>query len=168
MLDPNFARSVVLLCEHSSEGTMGLVINRPTTTLVTSIVELDPPVDAESDLTAWVGGPVETNRAWLITSVDPGTTDRIRLAEGLFLSASPEALRQCLTSSQNPTRCRFMLGYAGWAPGQLESELAASAWLNAPPNLGLIFDTPAERMWEAAIRSLGIDPSSLQMGPGVH
>ncbi len=169
MTDPNFARSVVLLCEHGKDGTMGLIVNRPTSTRVTAVVRLDPPLDCPSDLRVWIGGPVEPRRAWLLTPSDPGTPDSVRIAEGLYLAASAEALRQCLQAPpETRDGCRFLLGYAGWAPGQLETELAASAWLNAPADTELIFRTPPEHMWEAAIRSLGIDPKALQMGPGVH
>lgn len=169
MLDPNFTRTVVLLCEHGPQGTMGLVINRPTTTRVTSVVRLDPPVTAESDLMAWIGGPVETNRAWIVSGIDTETQDRVLLADGLFLSGSAEALRRCLVAPPEARRRhRFLLGYAGWGPGQLERELSESAWLNAPAHLDLIFDTPADDMWDATIRSLGIAPHALQMGPGVH
>lgn len=171
MRDPNFERSVVLLCEHSDEGTMGLVINRPTTTSVVSIVQMEPAEleGANSDVPVWIGGPVDTSRAWILSSGDPQTPERIQLNEQLFLAASADALRLCLhTPSDLQARYRFLLGYAGWAPGQLEGELAASAWLNAPLDLNLIFDTPAEQMWDAAIKSLGIDPLLLHMGPGVH
>ncbi len=169
MQDPNFARSVVLLCEHSAEGTMGLVINRPTTTLVSLIVELDETMPSESDVKVWVGGPVETSRAWILSADDPATSDRIVIADELFLSASRDALRLCL-KAQPPARdrYRFLLGYAGWGAGQLEAELAQSAWLTAPIDLRLVFETAADDMWDAGIRGLGIDPQMLQMGPGVH
>lgn len=170
MLDPNFERSVVLLCEHGADGTMGLVINRPTTTSVVSI--LQPEVvddDCNSDLPVWIGGPVDTSRAWILSAADPGTSERIRLNDDLFLAASADALKLCLKAPPSEqSRFRFLLGYAGWAPGQLEGELAASAWLNAPLDLDLIFNTPAEEMWSEAIKRLGVDPLLLHMGPGVH
>ena len=170
MRDPNFERSVVLLCEHGSDGTMGLVINRPTTTSVVSIVQADVVGDdCDSDLPVWIGGPVDTSRAWILSAEDPGTSERIRLNDDLFLAASADALRLCLRAQQPAQeRYRFLLGYAGWAPGQLEGELAASAWLNAPIDLDLIFRTPAEQMWNEAIKRLGVDPLLLHMGPGVH
>jgi putative transcriptional regulator len=169
MRDPNFARSVVLLCEHSPQGTMGLVINRPTSTKVSSVVDLDSPQEVDGDLVVWIGGPVETTRAWILTTADPGTPDRVTLADQLHLCASRDALRWCMQQAPaDRDGMRFLLGYAGWAPGQLESELAQSAWLSAPLQLDLIFQTPAEDMWDAAIRSLGVDPAMLQLGPGVH
>lgn len=173
MFDPNFARSVVLVCEHGEGGTLGLVVNRPTTTAISAVVRLDTHDErqAADDVMVWMGGPVETGRAWILSAIDPDPdqADYVSISDGLFLAASAQALRGCLEAPEAARhRYRFLLGYAGWAAGQLESELAASAWLNAPVDVSLIFDTPAERMWETAIRALGIDPNALHMGPGVH
>lgn len=168
MTDPNFARSVVLLCRHERDGAMGLVVNRPTETLVSSVVELDPPVETTSPLEIWVGGPVEPERGWLLLGYDPGHGDTLDVGVGLHLSASADVLRRLLEAPALAPQTRFLLGYAGWGGGQLESELAASAWLTAPVSKSLIFDTPADNMWEAAIRGLGVDPYALQMGGGIH
>ena len=170
MRDPNFERAVVLLCEHSDEGTMGLVLNRPTTTSVVSIVQSEVVDDScNTDLPVWIGGPVDTSRAWILSAEDPGTPERIQLDQALFLAASTDALNLCLHASPDAqNRYRFLLGYAGWAPGQLEGELAASAWLNAPIDLEVIFRTPPDDMWNEAIKRLGVDPLLLHMGPGVH
>lgn len=169
MLDPNFARSVVLLCKHEAEGAMGLVVNQRTDTRAAEIVVLDPPATRDSGLEIWVGGPVEPQRGWLLLGSDPGAPDAMAVADGLYLSASADVLRRLIeedTAAKQPHR--FFLGYAGWGGGQLESELAASAWLTVDVSHDLIFGTPPERMWETAIRSLGIDPYALQMGTGVH
>lgn len=169
MMDPNFARSVVLLCKHEAEGAMGLVVNQPTETLASSVVDLDPAPRRDNGLHIWVGGPVEPQRGWLLLGYDPGTPDSITLAEGLYLSASAEVLRRIMEGpEEGGPEHRFLLGYAGWGGGQLESELAASAWLTVDVSKALVFGTAPERMWEAAIRSLGIDPYTLQMGAGVH
>jgi putative transcriptional regulator len=169
MQDPNFARSVVVLCKHEPEGAMGLVVNRRTDTLVSSVVRLDPPPTRDSRLEIWVGGPVEPQRGWLLLGYDPGTADSIEIGAGLYLTASPWVLRHLIEDEDGAHReHRFLLGYAGWAGGQLESELAASAWLTVDVAKELVFQTEPERMWERAIRSLGIDPYSLQMAGGVH
>lgn len=169
MQDPNFARSVVLLWRHEREGALGLVINRPTETRVSSVVEIDPPPRRDSGLEIWMGGPVEPQRGWLLLGYDPGSSDSMTIAEGMYLSASVEVLRAAMEHDPTPAQpCRFFLGYAGWGDGQLESELAASAWLTVDVSRRLVFDTPADAMWESAIRSLGIDPYALQMGAGVH
>jgi putative transcriptional regulator len=164
--DPNFAKSVVLLCEHREEGAMGLVINRGTDTRASAIVQLEPPTSADSALEVWIGGPVDPARGWLLLAEDLG--DGIEVSPGLYLSASRDLLRRVMESSELATRCRFLVGYAGWGPRQLDSELAASAWLTVPVDKELMFDTPGDDMWEVAIRRLGIEPHALAMGPGVH
>jgi putative transcriptional regulator len=169
MADPNFARTVVLLCRHESEGAMGIVINRPTDTLVSSMVEIEPPPDHDSRMTIWAGGPVEPNRGWLLLGYDPGSAESILVAPDLYLSASSEVLRRLIEATPDAAgESRFLLGYAGWGERQLESELAASAWLTVDVSKDLIFHTDPDQMWESAIRTLGIDPYSLQMGSGVH
>jgi len=169
MLDPNFARSVVLLCKHEREGAMGLVVNRRTDTLASSLVILEPPPKSDSGLEIWVGGPVEPQRGWLLLGHDPGSDESLAIGAGLFLSASADVLRRLIEDGgEGNTEQRLFLGYAGWGGGQLESELAASAWLTADVSKSLVFETDPEQMWETAIRSLGIDPCALQMGSGVH
>jgi putative transcriptional regulator len=146
---------VVLLCKHTEEGAFGLVVNRP---LVTTGCDLD----------VWVGGPVEPERSWiLIGGEQDDELPGVRVAEGLALSTSPDLLRQLLEPNP-PPNARLIVGYSGWGPGQLEAELHASAWLIADVDRELIFKTPADRMWETAIRRLGADPAALQMSRGVH
>lgn len=166
LVDPNFARTVVLLCEHNAEGAFGLVVNRPSDTTAFEAVRLEPPPARDSGLCLWVGGPVEPERGWILLSEPPADLNAVRLADGLFISTSPDLLRNLI--EQGDPRVRVLTGYAGWGPGQLDGELAASAWLTAEIETDLIFDIPAERMWEAAIRRLGADPALLQMGQGVH
>jgi putative transcriptional regulator len=91
----------------------------------------------------------------------------VKIAEGVYLSTSP-ALLQRLLGPAPPDLTRLIVGYSGWGPGQLEAELQASAWLISDIDPDLIFSTPADRMWEMAIRRLGADPSALQMSRGVH
>lgn len=164
--DPNFHKSVVLLCEHHDTGAMGLVINRDTDTLASEIVDFDPPARADSGLEVSIGGPVDPGRGWLILSEK--INDAIEIAPGLYLSASSELLRDLVEGNRPGCRCRFLVGYAGWGPKQLDRELADSAWITVPVNRSLLFDTPTDEIWERAIRQLGIDPSALAMGGGVH
>lgn len=169
MMDPNFARSVVLLCRQDEDGALGLVVNRPTDTLVSSIVNIGAPPLRDNRMNVWIGGPVEPERGWLLLGFDPGSPDTLAVGEGLYLSASVSVLRALMESDDASNKYgRFLLGYAGWAGGQLENELAQSAWLTTEVSSKLIFETEPEHMWEAAIRSLGIDPLALQMGGGVH
>jgi len=169
--DPNFHRSVVLLCEHGPNGALGFVVNRPTDTRAAEAVSLDPPVVGDSGMMLWVGGPVEPGRGFLLLGRDPEPEPSQRVASGFYLTASLGVLRHLLQVDRaeiDHTRCRLLLGYAGWGPGQLDSELAMSAWLTAPADPDLVFDTPPADMWEQAIRRLGVDPLALQVAPGIQ
>jgi putative transcriptional regulator len=165
--DPNFKQTVVLLCEYGEEGAFGLVLNRQTETPASSVVRLTPPVEVDNGLQLWIGGPVEPERGWILMGDEPDGADSVEVCDGLYLSTSPDLLRRLLVD-RPPHRTRLLTGYAGWGAGQLDEELAASAWLIADVQLDLIFDTQSTEMWEKAIRRLGADPSMLQMGRGVH
>ena len=171
LLDPNFARSVVLLCKHSEkDGAFGLVLNRPLVTTGTVMVHLDPPVTTDRELDLWIGGPVEPQRSWILVGGGPEHREisgAAQISEGIYLSTSPNLLRRLLEPDP-PKNARLVIGYSGWAPGQLENELAESAWLLSDVDADLVFHTPADQMWERAIRRLGADPASLTMSRGVH
>ncbi|PYR94047.1 MAG: YqgE/AlgH family protein [Acidobacteria bacterium] len=164
--DPNFAKTVVLLCEYNPDGAFGVVVNRPTDVAATSMVRLDPPVTDGNDMPLYIGGPVEPQRGWILLSDEPDTEFKT-IRDGLYLSTSPTLLRHVLETRPAP-RARVLAGYAGWGPGQLDEELAQSAWLMSDIELDLIFEVSASAMWETAIRRLGADPSTLTMGHGVH
>jgi putative transcriptional regulator len=166
MHDSNFERSVVLLCDHTDQGAFGLILNRPTTTAAAEAVALDPPVPVQNGPLLWAGGPVEPQRGWILLGSNPEHDDATEIAPGLFLSTSIELLRRVMEAP--PVRTRVLTGYAGWGPGQLDEELSASAWLTVDVDADLIFDTPADEMWDRAIRRLGTEPGSLQIGQGVH
>ncbi len=168
LLDPNFAKSVVLLCEHAPEGAFGLVVNRPSDIAAAEAVRLEPPVGDPNELPLHIGGPVEPERGWILTSQAPEIVEHRSLGAGLFLSASPVLLRRALMARPLPKRTIVLAGYAGWGPGQLDQELAESAWLIMPVELDLIFEIPSSAAWEMAIRRLGADPHLLQMGHGIH
>jgi putative transcriptional regulator len=170
LMDPNFSRTVVLLCKHSEEGAFGLVVNRPLITTGRVTVNLDPPVSTDRELEVWVGGPVEPHRSWVLVGEEPDEEEELRgmkIADGLYLSTSPDLLRRLLEPNP-PSLTRLIVGYSGWGPGQLEAELGASSWLMSDIDPSLIFNTPSDRLWEAAIRRLGADPSTLTMSRGVH
>src|SRR6185295_14043874 len=179
LADPNFAKSVILVFEHSAEGAFGLVINRLSELSAAEAVQLSPELEAPNDLPLLIGGPVEPQRGWILTSRAPevpGVEGANRpdgvlskeIGAGLHLSASPLLLRRVLQAHPIPRRTVVLAGYAGWGPGQLDAELAESAWLISPVELDLIFEIPPAASWEMAIRRLGADPSLLQQGHGVH
>ena len=167
--DPNFTRAVVLMIQHNDQGSFGIVVNRPSET---PVIEVMSPLGMRwrGDPTAvlWVGGPVAPESGWLLHEptreiAGEGTVD---VSDGIALSTSPEHFRRLV--EKPPHRLRFFAGYAGWGAHQLESELVAGAWLTANVTPTLIFDTPPERMWEVALRSLGVEPGALVPGVGVH
>ncbi len=168
LIDPNFARTVILLCEHAPEGAFGLVVNRPAEVSAAEAVQLEPQLEHPNDLPLLIGGPVEPQRGWILTASAPDGAEAREVGAGLYLSASPVLLRRVLTARPAPRRTQVLAGYAGWGPGQLDVELSDSAWLIMPVELDLIFEIPAAAVWEMAIRRLGADPHLLQMGHGVH
>jgi putative transcriptional regulator len=133
-------------------------------------VNLDPPVSTDRELQVWVGGPVEPQTSWVLVGQEPDEQDGLRgmrITDNLYLSTSPDLLRRLLEPSPPPLT-RLIVGYAGWRPGQLEAELKESAWLLSDVDSRLMFNTPPEKLWEAAIRRLGADPATLQMSRGIH
>ena len=168
MNDPNFARTVVLLCDYTDEGAFGLVVNRQMTEPACNMVRTEPPVRVDPHVRLWIGGPVDPQRTWVLMSESQGPDEEQReICPGVLLSVSHELTLQLLQAPPS-SRARVVIGYAGWSAGQLEKELAASAWLTLDVDPTLIFGVPADQMWEAAIRRLGADPAALQTSSGVH
>lgn len=168
MSDPNFAQTVVLLCDYTDQGAFGFVVNRPMTDPAWQLIKTEPPVRIDPDVRLWIGGPVDLERTWVLMSNAQGPEDEQReICPGVLLSVS-RALTLELLQAPPTSRARVLIGYAGWGPGQLDKELAASAWLTASVDPGLIFGVPPDEMWETAIRRLGAEPAALQTSPGVH
>ena len=167
MQDPNFARAVVLLCDYDPDGAFGLVVNRPTEMPASSMVRLEPAVIGSNSLPLCIGGPVDPERGWILLADAPADAEYRTIRDGVYLSTSPELLRHVLTETP-PPRARVLAGYAGWGPGQLDAELAQSAWLIGAVDVDLLFDVEPADMWETAIRRMGADPAALQLSRGVH
>lgn len=167
--DPNFDRSVVLMIEHRTEGSFGLVVNRPTRTPVGNLLRsIDVDWRGTKAEVAWSGGPVQPESGWVLHEKvrglqAPGTKE---ILPGLFITSAPDALREL--ARDPPRRVRFLLGYSGWGPAQLERELTETAWLNSEVDADFLFETPAAQMWEAALRRMRIAPESLSPAPGIH
>jgi putative transcriptional regulator len=168
MADPNFAKTVVLLCEYTDRGAFGLIVNRQMSEPAARVIRTQPPITVDPELRLWIGGPVEPQRTWVLMSEAQGPDDEQReICPGVLLSVSHELTLQLLQAPPS-SRARVLVGYAGWGPGQLDQEIAASGWLTMEVDPALIFTVSPERMWETAIRRLGTDPAKLQMSPGVH
>lgn len=168
MADPNFAQTVVLLCDYTEQGAFGLIVNRQMTEPAWTVIKTEPPITVDKDVRLWVGGPVDAGRTWVLMAEAQGPDDEQRvIAPGVLLSVSHELTVELLQAPPS-TRARVIVGYSGWGPGQLDKEIAASGWLTMPVDPALIFGVPADDMWETAIRRLGTDPSALQTSSGVH
>jgi putative transcriptional regulator len=131
------------------------------------MVRLIPPVVGGNTLPLYIGGPVQPEVGWILMNERPVSGEYRTIRDGLYLSSSPEVLRAVLEQEPSP-RARVIAGYAGWGPGQLDEELAQSAWLIGDVHIDLVFDVEPPAMWETAIRRLGADPSALQPSHGVH
>jgi len=171
--DPNFARAVLLLVEHSDMGAFGLIINRPTEIPVSSLLQGDYrklPVEVP----AWTGGPVGTDNGLILCKTLPYPPEEHEiLADGVFLTSSEKALAALASHAAGFARglpdnedtpnhpYRFLVGYAGWGPGQLDTELRHGSWIELPIDFELMYYTPWQRMWQAAIGGLGIHPATI-------
>ncbi len=167
--DPNFARSVVLMVRHSEEGSFGIIANRPSAVSLRELLEsLDLSWNGSPDAVVWSGGPVEPNTGFLLHAATDGVAgpECVEVGSELMLSTRTQELE--LLAAAPPEDLRFLMGYSGWGPGQLESELAQGAWVHAEPTRQLLFGTDPDRMWEEALASLGIQPGSLIPAPGIH
>lgn len=167
LTDPNFLRTVVLLCDHGDDGAFGLVVNRRMEEPAHEVIRPEPPLEIREDVHLYTGGPVEPFWAWVLTASGEMDPEAMRVSDGVYLAASPDLIRLALQSPPAPG-LRIVVGYAGWAPGQLEVELAESSWLIAPVQADLVFETPIDEMWATAIRRLGADPAMLHSSSGVH
>lgn len=177
LIDPNFGRSVVLMVEHNDEGSFGLVINQPLDLTASELLgSMDIDWRGDEDTIVWCGGPVQPNSGWVLhepvsgievdESARLGEAESILIAPEVALSTTPSALR--ILAGAPPQHTRLLLGYSGWGPGQLASEMARGSWLHADVDPALVFDAPADEMWDRAVRSVGIDPQNVVQGFGVH
>ena len=168
LADPNFRRTVTLMCAHSEEGAMGIVINRPLDIKLTAVldhmnIEATSP-DAER-VPVVQGGPVQRERGFVIHH-PPGSWDAVvRVGEEIGIATSKDIL-SAMAEGRGPERAVIALGYAGWGAGQLEQEVQQNAWLSGPADSRIIFDTPYEDRWSSATRLLGIDPNLLSGDAG--
>jgi putative transcriptional regulator len=170
MTDKRFARSVIYMCAHSAEGAMGLIINQraPHISFSELLEQLSigraEAEEARSDLIdidVHVGGPVETGRGFVLHSSDYFAADStLPIDEGVSLTATIDILK-AIAGGKGPGKAILALGYAGWRPGQLETEIQANGWLHCPADLDLLFDRDLDQKYERAMFKIGIDPSHL-------
>ncbi|MCP4329005.1 MAG: YqgE/AlgH family protein [Alphaproteobacteria bacterium] len=168
MEDPRFSRAVIYMCAHNAEGAMGLVVNKELDSLSFSEllkqVGVDPP-PADKEIRVHFGGPVETGRGFVLHSADYDQGGTLTVDDTFAVTASIDILRD-IALGNGPDRSLLALGYAGWGPGQLETEIQANGWLHSSADPELVFATDLEAKWLRAVAALGIDPSMLAGEPG--
>lgn len=168
MRDPRFARTVIYMCAHNSDGAMGLVINRLVGAVTFPDLLQQLGVDAAGvtdEIRVHFGGPVEPGRGFVLHSGDYQHDSTLQVASEVALTATVEILRD-IALGQGPQRSLLALGYAGWGPGQLDSEIQANGWLHVEADPSLIFDNDLTNKWERAIGKLGVDLSLLSGDAG--
>jgi putative transcriptional regulator len=168
MSDPRFARTVVYLCAHSAEGAMGLVVNRLIDSLSfdSLLAQLGVEVEgAPADMPVHFGGPVESSRGFVLHTSDYHQDSTLVIDDDIALTATVDVLR-AIARGMGPRRRVLALGYAGWAPGQLDAEIQANGWLLVPADLDLVFGRDNDSKWEQAIAKIGIDLSLLSSEVG--
>ncbi|MCX7980085.1 MAG: YqgE/AlgH family protein [Bacteroidia bacterium] len=149
--DANFFRAVILLVEHNAGGSLGFVLNHPMPVQVKEVTDYF----GEIPNTLYRGGPVEKNKLFVLHAI-PQLPDSQKIIEGVYWSADPRALRAVLATRDLPdTVIRFLAGYAGWAPGQLDYELARKAWIVAPARAEYVFFPEPQKLWQKVLSDLG-------------
>ncbi|MFY9211309.1 MAG: YqgE/AlgH family protein [Aestuariivita sp.] len=169
MGDPRFDGSVVLMCSHSEEGAMGLIVNKPAPEVRFSelLEQLDiAPQSAALNRPVHFGGPVEGGRGFVLHSRDYGSAiHTLQVTPEIGMTTTLDVLED-IGRGAGPAKAMMILGYAGWGPGQLERELAQNGWLTTEASADLVFDVADARKWSSALKTLGIEPVMLSGAAG--
>ena len=169
MSDPRFSNSVVFMCSHSNEGSMGLIVNKPTDELqLTDLLEqMDiPKGNGSRDIRVHFGGPVELGRGFVLHSADYGDDETTMEVDEKFGMTATQDILEAISSGTGPDAAILMLGYAGWEPGQLENEIKQNGWLVADATPEIVFGSECSGKWTAALNTLGVDPLVLSATAG--
>jgi len=168
MIDERFTRSVVYLCAHTEDGAMGLVVNKLLDSLTfPDLLEqlgLDSP-NRDDQIRVHFGGPVEAARGFVLHSTDYVHDATMMVDDNIALTATVDVLK-AMASGEGPNRSLLALGYAGWAPGQLDAEIQANGWLMVPADEDLVFGEDVGSKWHQAINKIGVDLSKLSTESG--
>ena len=166
--DPNFAQTVTYVCEHTDEGAMGIVVNRPLEMTLGDVFEQMNISGGDSETGGrriYSGGPVNMERGFVLHSPTPPWHSTMRIGDNVCVTTSRDIL-EAIAKGEGPQDALIALGYAGWGGGQLEQELAQNSWLSTPADPDIMFHLPPEQRWEAAAASLGIDLKLLSSEAG--
>jgi putative transcriptional regulator len=171
MTDPHFSKTLTYICEHNDQGALGVVVNRPIDLTVHALLEqIDlkpqrPQSDVTQSMPVHYGGPVQTDRGFVLHSPAGSWQSTLAVSKSIGLTTSKDIL-QAVAQGEGPPQMLVTLGYAGWAPGQLEREMAQNAWLTVQADPRILFETPAEQRYDAGLKLLGIDLAMLSDAAG--
>ena len=168
MADPNFSKTLTYICEHNEQGALGLVVNRPIDmTLAALLDQVSIPVSSGqcASIPVHFGGPVQTDRGFVLHGPVGNWQSTLSISSEIGLTTSKDIL-QAVARGEGPRHMLVTLGYSGWAPGQLEQELAQNAWLTVAARDDVMFDLPPARRLEAAMEMLGVDYATLSEDAG--
>jgi putative transcriptional regulator len=165
LADPNFHGGVIYLCEHSADGALGLMINQPLDIHLGEILEQLDMQGGELDLPVFTGGPVQPERGFVLHSPGREWQNTAVITDDVFLTTSRDIL-EGIGRDEGPEEFLVALGYSGWGEGQLEEELGSNAWLTCPASTDILFRTPVDKRYEAALKLMGIDLNQLSDSVG--
>ena len=166
--DPNFYQAVIYICEHTEDGAIGIIINKPTTVNVADVLmQMDMPManSGVENIPVLYGGPIHPERGFVIHKPGGVWISSFTATEHIAITTSRDIL-QAVALNQGPEEILISLGYAGWEAGQLEEELAENTWINCHASPDILFKTPYEKRWKAAISSIGFDINALSRDMG--
>ncbi len=166
--DERFYKTVIYMCAHSSEGSMGIIINKKIDyDLYPDLLEqlgIDKPLDNKK-LFIRYGGPIESGRGFVLHSDDMIRKETLNIDKGVALTSTAEFFDD-LSIGKGPKNSILALGYAGWAPGQLEAEILQNSWMSLPVDTSFLFDDEVSRKWTQAYKIMGVDPNNLSFQSG--
>jgi putative transcriptional regulator len=159
LADPQFARSVALVCQHDEEGAMGVLVNRPSEYTLGDVFQqmgIDSEDESLRGQIVLSGGPVHPERGFVLHDGGDGWDSTLAVSDRLYVTTSRDIL-EAMASGAGPAHAVVALGCAGWGAGQLEQELTEDSWLTVPVDAQLLFDIPLDARWQAAAGSIGVD-----------
>lgn len=168
LTDPNFARTVIYICEHNAQGAMGIMVNRPINLHLGEMLdqlEILVTKMAIRNLPIYFGGPVQSDRGFVLHSGERTWESTLRIAPQINVTTSKDIL-EAIAKGDGPQQVLMALGYAGWAGGQIETEIGANAWLSTPSTPEILFRIPIEQRWKAAARLIGVNMDLLSLEAG--
>ncbi|MGB0798726.1 MAG: YqgE/AlgH family protein [Planktomarina sp.] len=169
MTDSRFEHSVIFMCAHSEEGAMGLIVNKPAPDLeFKSLLEQlsISPAENARDIHVHFGGPVENGRGFVLHSADYDETDATLQVDDHFGMTATIDVLEDLAEGNGPDISLLALGYAGWAPGQIEAEILQNGWLTCDASFDIVFGLANDQKWTGALQSIGVDPLTLSASAG--